>query len=292
MRVRALVAVFLVALIGGPASTSAAKVARAPLILLAAGDIGDCNSNGAKLTGRLIESRPGTVAAIGDTAYPNGSRSDFANCYDPFWGGFKARTRPAVGNHEYFSANAAPYFAYFGHKAAPPGGYYSYGLGRWHIVVLNSNCDKIGGCGVGSAQMDWLKKDLARHPARCTLAYWHSPRFSSGMHGSDETMQPIWATLARAGADIVLNGHDHDYQRFAPLNAAGKIDRARGMREFIVGTGGGPLRPVSGTVVGSQKIIALQWGVLRLKLSANRAYWRFLSTPNGRVLDSGSSACH
>lgn len=292
MRVSALVAVFLLVLVGGAAPTGAARVTRAPVILLAAGDIGDCNSDGAKLTGRLIESRPGTVAAIGDTAYPNGSRSDFANCYNPFWGGFKARTRPAVGNHEYYSANAAPYFAYFGRKAAPPGGYYSYRLGRWQIVVLNSNCGKIGGCGAGSAQMRWLKKDLARHPARCTLAYWHSPRFSSGMHGSDTTMQPIWATLAKAGADIVLNGHDHDYQRFAPLNAAGKIDRARGMREFIVGTGGGPLRPVSRMVVGSQKIIALQWGVLRLKLSANRAHWRFLSTPNGRVLDSGSSACH
>ena len=295
MRVRVLAAIFLVVLISSSTSSGAAKAAkvpRGPAILLAAGDIGDCNSDGAKLTARLIASRPGTVAAIGDTAYPYGSTSDFARCYQPTWGAFKARTRPALGNHEYYSTNAAPYFAYFGLKAAAPGGYYSYKLGSWHIVVINSNCDEVGGCGAGSAQLSWLRKDLARHPARCTLAYWHQPRFSSGMHGSSELMQPIWATLAKAGADIVLNGHDHDYQRYAPLNAAGKVDLKRGMREFVVGTGGGPLRPITGTTVGNRKSIAFQWGVLRLKLAENRAYWRFLSTPNGRILDSGSSHCH
>ena len=292
MGARALVAIFLVALIGSQAPSSAARVSRAPVILLAAGDIGDCNSAGAKLTASLIASRPGTVAALGDTAYPTGSTSDFARCYQPSWGLFKGRTRPAVGNHEYFSANAGPYFAYFGRKAAPPGGYYSYELERWHIVVLNSECDQIGGCDSRSAQMRWLRNDLARHSARCTLAYWHEPRFSSGMHGSTEAMQPIWATLVKAGADVVLNGHDHDYQRYAPLNAAGKVDRTHGMREFVVGTGGGPLRPVTGTTVGSQKIIAFKWGVLRLQLGASRYSWRFLSAPNGRVLDSGTGACH
>ncbi|MHB8060370.1 MAG: metallophosphoesterase family protein [Gaiellaceae bacterium] len=292
MRVLALAAVFLIVLIGGAAPTGAAKAPRAQVILLAAGDIGDCTSDGARQTGRLIASRPGTVAAIGDTAYPYGSSSDFARCYQPAWGSFKARTRPAIGNHEYYSENGAPYFAYFGRKAASPGGYYSYRLGRWHIVALNSNCDKIGGCGAGSVQLRWLKNDLARHPARCTLAYWHHARFSSGMHGSFEPMQPIWATLVKAGADIALTGHDHDYERYAPLNAAGKIDWKHGMREFVVGTGGGPLRPVTGKTVGSRKAIAFRWGVLRLKLGADRAYWRFLSTPNGRVLDSGSSGCH
>lgn len=292
MRVRILVAIFLVALIAGQSPTGAAKAPAAPVILLAAGDIADCDSDGAKLTARLIASRSGTVAALGDTAYPYGSESDFASCYHPTWGLFKARTRPAVGNHEYYTTNAGPYFAYFGRKAASPRGYYSYKLGRWQIIVINSNCDKIGGCGPGSAQLGWLRNDLARHPARCTLAYWHHARFSSGMHGSDETMQPIWATLAKAGADIVLSGHDHDYQRYAPLNAAGKVDWAHGMREFVVGTGGGPLRPVTGTTVGSRKVIAFEWGVLRLKLGANRVYWRFLSTPSGRILDSGSAGCH
>ena len=279
-------------LVGGSAPTSAAKVPRTPAILLAAGDIGDCNSNGAKLTGRLIANRSGTVAALGDTAYPTGSTSDFARCYAPAWGSFKARTRPAIGNHEYLSsASAGPYFAYFGRKAAAPGGWYSYKLGRWHVVVLNSNCDQIGGCGPGSAQLRWLRTDLARHPARCTLAYWHSPRFSSGPHGSDAAMQPFWAALAKAGADVILSGHDHLYQRFAPLDASGRVNQARGMREFVVGTGGGPLYPAVRTIPASRKVVH-HWGVLRLKLTTNRYSWRFLSTPRGRVLDSGSSACH
>ena len=134
--------------------------------------------------------------------------------------------------------------------------------------------------------MRWLQADLAHHPARCTLAYWHEPRFSSGPHGSNEAMQPIWATLAKAGADVVLNGHDHLYERFVPLDAAGLIDRQRGMREFVVGTGGGPFYQAVTNVLGSRKIITSHWGVLRLRLGASRYSWRFLSAPSGRVLDS------
>ncbi len=289
MRLRALVAIFVVALLAQVTAGAARRPPLAP-ILLAAGDIADCSSNGARLTAGLIESRPGTVAAIGDTAYPNGSASDYANCYQPNWGRFKSRTRPAPGNHEYLTASAGAYFAYFGRKAAPPDGYYSYRLGSWQIVVLNSECAQVGGCEPGSKQLRWLQTDLARHPARCTLAYWHRPRFSSGPHGSDEAMQPFWAVLAKAGADVVLNGHDHLYQRFAPLDASGRIDPARGMREFVVGTGGGPLYPAVTATPASRKIV-VHWGVLRLKLAANRFYWRFLSTPSGRVLDSGGS-CH
>jgi hypothetical protein len=291
MRIRALAAIFVVVLIG-QVPMAAAKSSQAAAILLAAGDIGDCTSNGAHLTAALIESRPGTVAAIGDTAYPTGSTSDFANCYQPTWGRFKVRTRPAVGNHEYMTSGASAYFAYFGARAAPPGGYYSYKLGRWHVVVLNSECGEIGGCGPGSAQLRWLQADLAQHRSLCTLAYWHRPRFSSGPHGPDNNMQPFWAALVKAGADVVLNGHDHLYQRFAPLDASGHIDQTRGMREFVVGTGGGPHYQAVLPIPESRKIITSQWGVLRLKLGANRYYWRFLSTPNGRVLDSGSSACH
>ena len=292
MRLRALAAIFVGVLIG-QVPAAVAKGSQAPAVLLAAGDIADCSLGGARLTARLIESHPGTVAAIGDTAYPTGSASDFARCYNPTWGRFKLRTRPAVGNHEYMTAGARAYFAYFGRRSTPPGGYYSYGLGRWHIVVLNSNCDFVsGGCGPGSPQLRWLQNDLARHKARCTLAYWHSPRFSSGPHGSDETMQPIWAALAKAGADVVLNGHDHLYQRFAPLDASGRINRARGIREFVVGTGGGPLYHAVTTIPASRKIITSHWGILRLKLGTNRFSWRFLSTPNGRVRDSGNSGCH
>ena len=291
MRARALAAVSLVVLIAGQASTGAAKAPRAPAILLAAGDIANCDSDGAELTARLIESRRGTVAAIGDTAYPKGSTSDYTNCYQPTWGRFKVRTRPALGNHEYMTANAGPYFAYFGSKAAPPGGYYSYRLGSWHILVINSNCDQIGGCEPGSKQFRWLQADLARHRTRCTLADWHSPRFSSGPHGSNDEMQPIWAALAKADADVVLNGHDHFYQRFAPLDASGQISPKHGIHEFVVGTGGGDLYQPVVEIPASRKIIS-HWGVLRLKLGANRFYWRFLSTPNGKVLDSGSGSCH
>ena len=287
---RALATIFVFVLIGQVPAGAARRPQPAP-ILLAAGDIADCGSNGARLTAGLIEDRPGTVAAIGDTAYPTGSVSDFANCYQPTWGRFKGRTRPALGNHEYLTAGASAYFAYFGRKAAPPGGYYSYRLGSWHIVVINSNCDRIGGCGPGSRQLRWLRANLAHHRSRCTLAYWHSPRFSSGPHGSDETMQPIWAALAKAGADVVLSGHDHLYQRFAPLDASGHVSPTRGMREFVVGTGGGPLYQAVTSLPASRKIIS-HWGVLRLKLGANRVYWRFLSAPSGRVLDSGSGGCH
>lgn len=290
MRLRALSVLFLLALVtqAGAAGTAFKPTAT----LLAAGDIADCSLKGAALTAKLIERQRGTVAAIGDTAYPTGSASDYTNCYQPTWGHFKGRTRPALGNHEYATGSAAAYFAYFGRKAAPPSGYYSYRLGGWHVVVINSNCDRIGGCGPGSTQFRWLKADLAGHPARCTLAYWHSPRFSSGPHGSDETMQPIWAALAKAGADVVLNGHDHLYQRFAPLNASGRINRARGMREFVVGTGGGSLYQAVRTIPASRTIITSRWGVLRLQLSAKGYRWQFLAAPSGATLDSGSGTCH
>ena len=290
MRLRALAAVFVAVLIGQVPAAVVTSSKPVP-ILLAAGDIADCGTDGAQQTANLIESRPGTVAAIGDTAYPSGSANDYANCYQPTWGRFKSRTRPALGNHEYLTAGASAYFAYFGRKAAPPGGYYSYRLGSWHVVVINSNCVQIDGCGPGSKQLRWLRTDLARHPARCTLAYWHGPRFSSGPHGSDASMQPIWAALVKAGADVVLNGHDHLYQRFALLDAAGRVNPTRGIREFVVGTGGGSLYRAVAQLPASRKIIS-HWGVLRLKLAPTRYYWRFLSTPSGRVLDSGSGACH
>jgi alkaline phosphatase len=293
MRSRALAAVFLVALV----TQAPASGARSPAILLAAGDIADCSSNGARLTAELIERLPGTVAALGDAAYPNGSASDFARCYDPTWGRFKNRTRPATGNHEYRTAGAGAYFAYFGRRSAPYGGFYSYELRSWHIVVVNSNCDEIGGCGPRSEQTRWLRANLARHRARCTLAYWHAPRFSSGPHGTNdpdtaEAMQPIWARLVKAHADIVLSAHDHLYQRFAPLNASGRVDRKHGVREFVVGTGGGPFYQAEKSTVGSRKLITDRFGVLRLVLKAGGYRWQFLEAPSGRVLDSGSGSCH
>jgi len=293
---RALIAISLIALIT-QAPAAGAKNSKSAAILLAAGDIANCSLKGAALTSRLISRLPGTVAALGDEAYPTGSASDYRRCYKPTWGRFKARTRPTPGNHEYKLGNAGAYFNFFGRKAAPPGGYYGYQLGSWHIVVINSNCKFIGGCGPGSPQLDWLQANLAAHPARCTLAYWHHARFSEGPDttydpASALATQPVWETLANAGAEVVLTAHDHMYERFAPFNGAGRKDPKHGVREFVVGTGGGPYYRVIKHVSGIQKVVTFHWGVLRLKLSSNGYNWQFLSAPSGTTLDSGSASCH
>ncbi|MDP2660552.1 MAG: metallophosphoesterase, partial [Dehalococcoidia bacterium] len=235
--------------------------------MVGAGDIADCGTPGAAATAKLLDGIAGTVFTLGDDAYPSGSASDFARCYDPTWGRHKARTRPAPGNHEYKAPGAAPYFAYFGAAAGEPGkGYYSYNVGAWHVVSLNSSCSDVGGCGAGSPQMRWLLADLAASPAKCTLAIWHEPVFSSGGHGSSSAMQAIWQALYNAGADVVLGGHDHDYERFAPQDAAGKADPNRGMREFVVGTGGATRTPLLPRLANSQVSNSGAYGVLKLTL--------------------------
>ena len=301
MLLRAFAAISLIALIALPSAavatgskSSAPKASTATL--LAAGDISDCSSPGAALTGRLISHLPGTVAAVGDEAAPLGTLSEFKHCYAPTWGSFKARTNPTPGNHEYKLGNANGYFAYFGAGAHPTGGYYSYSLGSWHIIVLNSNCQFIGGCDQGSAEMNWLQTDLAAHPNKCTLAYWHHARFSEGPDTAADpaaalAMQPFWATLVNAGAEILITGHDHMYQRFAPMDASGNVDPA-GMREFVSGAGGRPFYNVVRHVAGIQKVITHHWGVLQLKLSSGGYSWKFLSAPSGKSLDSGSGSCH
>ncbi len=295
MRTSVLGALFLIALIAlAPANSTPP---RQNAVLLAAGDIADCSSNGAALTAQLIEQLRGTVAAIGDTAYPRGSASDFARCYAPTWGLFRSRTRPAVGNHEYMTPEASAYFEYFGRRAVPYHGYYSFELGGWHIIALNSTCDEVGGCGPGSAQLRWLDSDLARHRSRCTLAYWHTALFSSGPHGAKEpeaalAMKPIWLRLMRARADIVLSAHDHLYQRFAPLNSSGLVDRKNGIQEFVVGTGGGPFYHGAKSTLGSRTLITDRFGVLRLLLNEGGYRWQFLEAPVGNVLDSGNGTCH
>ena len=183
------------------------------VVLVGAGDIAGCSSDGDEATAKLLDSIPGTVFTTGDNAYPSGTMSEFLDCYDPSWGRHKARTYPSSGNHDYGTQGAAGYYAYFGSVAGDPDkGYYSYDLGSWHIVVLNSNIQE----GAGSDQEQWLRADLAAHPVACTLAYWHHPRFSSGdVHGSDGKMQSLWQALYDFGADVVLNGHEHNYERFA-----------------------------------------------------------------------------
>jgi hypothetical protein len=201
-------------------------------------------------------------------------------------------THPAPGNHDYHEAQAAGYFQYFGNAAGPIGrGYYGFALGKWHLISLNSNCSEVGGCDEGSAQMKWLRRDLAAHRTSCTLAYWHHPRFSSGRHGSNRSVAPLWKTLYEWGADVVLVGHDHDYERFAPLNPAGGIDGKRGIREFVVGTGGKSHYPFGSTLIGSQVRDATSFGILTLKLKPKGYDWRFVPA-TGSFADHGSGRCH
>lgn len=272
-----------------------------PPMLLAAGDIANCVSPGAEATASLLRGREGAIAALGALAYRRGSPQEFARCYDPTWGTEKARTRPAIGNHEYGTRNAAGYFAYFQSAAGPPeAGYYSYDLGSWHIIVLNSNCEEIGGCDAASPQAEWLRADLATHDALCTLAYWHHPLFSSGTtHGGDEAMQPAWRLLYDAGADIVLSGHEHNYERFAPQDPDGTGDLQRGIRAFVVGTGGASHYPFGDPLPLSERRNADTYGVLALSLLPQGYDWQFIPTPPPLDLpaaqpfaDSGSGACH
>jgi hypothetical protein len=263
-------------------------------ILVGAGDIADCKDlSGAEATAKLLDQIPGTVMAVGDLAYPDGSKGNFA-CYDRTWGRAKSRTRPAPGNHEFHSAGASPYFDYFGAAAGnPKTGYYSYELGTWHIIVLNSECKDAGGCEPGSPQEKWLRSDLAAHPAACTLAYWHKPLFSSGgTHGNDLTVKPLFQALYDANAEVVVAGHDHDYERFAPQAPDGTADAKRGIREFVVGTGGKNHRPFSEPKPNSEVREATGFGVLKLTLKPGSYDWQFIPEAGKSFTDSGTGACH
>jgi acid phosphatase type 7 len=244
---------------------------------VAAGDIASCRSSGDEATARLVARTPGTVAVLGDAVYESGTSEEFAQCYS--WGRFRSRTRAALGNHEYGSGSASAAIAYFG---VPSLGYYSYQLGAWHVVVLNTNCRPAGGCGSASPQNDWLRRDLAAHPARCTLAYGHHPRWSSGLHGSDETIAPLWKTLAAGGVDVVLAGHDHHYERFAPVD---------GVRSFVVGTGGRSHYPVLRRLRASVSLNTRTYGVLRLTLRVDDYEWRFLPVAGATFADAGTARC-
>ncbi len=258
-------------------------------VLVGAGDIADCGSSGAEATAALLDAIPGTVFTAGDNAYSSGTASEYANCYDPTWGRHKARTRPAPGNHEYNTSDAAPYYAYFGANAGPSGrGYYSYDLGDWHLISLNSNIDM----SAGSAQELWLRADLAATTKTCVLAYWHHPRFSSGSHGSSTESQPLWQALYDYNADVVVVGHDHNYQRFAPQTPSGAPDPVRGMREFVAGTGGRSHYSFSTPIANTEAYNTDTWGVLKLTLDAASYSWEFIPIAGGTYRDSGTGACH
>jgi hypothetical protein len=265
----------------------------APL-LLAAGDIGSCNSGGDEATAALLEGVPATIAALGDLAYPRGTADEFAYCYDPSWGVYRDRTRPAAGNHDFATPWAAPYFAYWGTLAGLAGaGYYSYELGSWHVVVLNSNCRFVP-CRPGSPQETWLRSDLAQHRTKCTLAYFHHPLFSSTRGTATPAVQPLWQDLYAAGADVVLNGHAHNYQRFAPQTPLGAADPKRGIREFVVGTGGNSHHALGPPIANQQNMDDTTFGVLRLMLLDNGYTWEFEQQTNagGFFTDSGTGSCH
>jgi hypothetical protein len=227
---------------------------------------------------------------MGDNAYENGTATEYNNCYDPTWGRHKARTKPSAGNHEYNTAGATGYYGYFGSAAGDPAkGYYSYDLGDWHVVVLNSNIAR----DATSAQIAWLRADLTANTKSCTLAYWHHPRYSSGSgHGNNTSVQPFWDVLYEFNADVILNGHDHDYERFAPQNAAGALDNVRGIREFVVGTGGRALYALGTLKANSEVFNASTYGVIRMTLSAGSYSWQFMPVAGQTFTDSGTSSCH
>jgi alkaline phosphatase len=278
-----------------PAATaSAAPTPAEPAILLAAGDIAACDETGDSATAALVEEfvaddPDATVAMLGDSVYPSGSAETYAECFESVWGPFLELTRPAIGNHEIIDDGGAAYFDYFGAAAGTPGeGWYSYDIGDWHVVVLNSNCDQVA-CTVDSPQVTWLRDDLASADAACVLAYWHHPRFSSGPHGSDSLVAPFWDALYEAGGDLVLAGHEHQYERFAPQSPAGEADAA-GIRQITAGTGGKALRPAGEPVPNSEVIIDDAFGVLRLELEPDGYAWSFVTT-DGIEADGGSDDC-
>jgi len=267
---------------------SAPKAFYVSPVLVGAGDIASCSSTGDEATANLIDGIAGTVFTAGDNAYQTGTAAEFANCYDPSWGRFKARTKPSPGNHEYYTSGASGYYGYFGAAAGDPAkGYYSYDLGDWHIIVMNSEIDT----AAGSPQEVWLRQDLAAHPVVCTLAYWHKPRFSSSAsHGSNTAMQPLWQALYEYHADVVVNGHDHLYERFSPQTPDGTAD-PDGISEFVAGMGGASLYTFGNILPNSPARNNDPHGVLKFILNAASYRWQFVPVAGKTYADNGTANC-
>jgi 3',5'-cyclic AMP phosphodiesterase CpdA len=268
----------------------------APVTIVAAGDIAECGSapaaaSAAARTAALIGADDSLVLTLGDNAYEKGKPAEFANCFQPTWGAFKDRIHPSPGNHDYETSGAGGYFGYFGAQAGPDRrGYYSFDYASWHFISLNSQID----VSVESEQYRWLIADLAQsRDSLCTIAYWHYPAFNSGAkHGSIEAMKPFFDAVQAAGVEIVLSGHEHIYERFAPQRADGTADPARGVREFIVGTGGAGLYAIGHPLPNSEFRDNTTFGVLRLTLDQGTYSWRFMPVGGGEAIDSGTGTCH
>ena len=263
-------------------------------VFVGAGDIANCSRTQDEATATLLDGISGTVFTAGDNVYENGTATEFANCYGPTWGRHKARTRPTAGNHEYQTSGASGYYGYFGSAAGDPSkGYYSFDIGSWHGVVLNSNCSQVGGCGASSPQTTWLRNDLAAHPASCTVAIWHHPRYSSSRSSPDGLTAPLWQALYDAGAELIIGGHYHNYERFALQTPAGAVDNAFGIREVVVGTGGVALVGFSGGVMANSLVRNnATYGVLKLTLHPTSYDFAFVPIAGQSFTDSGSGTCH
>ncbi|MQY02623.1 metallophosphoesterase family protein [Actinomadura macrotermitis] len=276
-----------------PSSGSAA--AAADPVLVGAGDISNSGS-GDTATAALLDNIAGTVFTTGDNVYDSGTTSEFNTYYNPTWGRHKARTRPSPGNHDYNTAGATGYYGYFGSAAGDPSkGYYSYDIGtNWHVVALNSNCGSIsGGCAAGGAQEKWLRADLAANPKPCTVAYWHHPRWTSGAnHAPSTEVGPLVQALYDYNADLIITGHNHQYERFAPMNPSGTADSARGIREIVAGMGGASHYSFGTIQPNSQARNSDTYGVLKLTLHPSGYDWQFVPQAGKTYADSGTAACH
>jgi hypothetical protein len=269
-------------------------------VLVGAGDIAEDCTDGEELTNseataKLLDEIRGEVFAAGDLAYEDGTSEQFNRCYDQTWGRHKGRTHPVPGNHDYHTEGGAGYHGYFGEAAGEPGkGYYGFDLGAWHVIVLNSNCGDAGGCGPSSEQYLWLESDLgANEGTACIAAIWHHPVFTAGPHEDDEGgMAPILQLLYDVGADVVISAHDHYYARWAPINAAGELDEVRGLRHFIVGTGGRSLYEPERDPANMEILDNETYGVLKLTLKAASYDWEFVPVAGQTFTDSGTQDCH
>jgi len=271
----------------GPAPSRQLGTAAVDVTFAGAGDIALCGGGGAERTARLLDSLSSAVFTLGDNVYPSSTADLLMKCYEPAWGRHRARTYATPGNHDWEVERGAPYFAYFGPAAGPAGvGYYSFTLGSWHVLSLNSNV----AAHTGSPQYEWARRDLAEHHAPCTMAMWHHPVFSSGAYGNSLNMREIWRLLDTAGAELIVTGHEHSYERFAPQTAAGQPD-ARGLRQFVVGTGGADLRPFAAIHTNSEARNSDTWGVLKLLLRASGYEWEFVPVDGQSFRDQGASAC-